>query len=235
MNQKFNLIEIWTILFQHKWSLIIMGILGASLSLCIALFVITPSYQMQSQVLVVPSSKDQSGVSQSAEVQANLQMINTYKALIKSPKVLNQVSADLKGEYTASQLSEMIQPSTEENSQVINITATTDSPEEAAKIANITAKEFVKTTPEIMRINNVQLLNEAYVKTNDKPVFPSPTIFTVVGLLVGLFMGVSFVILKTLFSNKITREEDFEVLDIPVLGLVGKIDKYHQNGQRMRK
>ncbi|KMT60117.1 capsular polysaccharide biosynthesis protein, putative chain length regulator [Listeria fleischmannii 1991] len=192
-----------------------------------ALFVITPSYQMQSQVLVVPSSEDQSGVSQSAEVQANLQMINTYKALIKSPKVLSQVSKDLDGKYSVNQLSEMIQPSTEENSQVINITATTDSPEEAARITNATAKEFVKTTPKIMRNNNIQLLNEAYVKSNEKPIFPKPTLFAAVGLLGGLFVGVSLLILKTLFSNKITREEDFEVLDMPILGLVGKISKYN--------
>ncbi|EMG28810.1 YveK family protein [Listeria fleischmannii] len=227
MDQKFNLIEIWTILLRHKWSLIIMGILGAGIALCMALFVITPSYQMQSQVLVVPSSEDQSGVSQSAEVQANLQMINTYKALIKSPKVLSQVSKDLDGKYSVNQLSEMIQPSTEENSQVINITATTDSPEEAARITNATAKEFVKTTPKIMRNNNIQLLNEAYVKSNEKPIFPKPTLFAAVGLLGGLFVGVSLLILKTLFSNKITREEDFEVLDMPILGLVGKISKYN--------
>ncbi len=223
LNQEFNLSELWQLFFKHKWLLFIWTLLGCVTAVCISLFLITPSYQMESQVIVVPSSETTNAGS---EVQANLQMINTYKALIMSPKVLGRVSRDLDGQYSVRELKSMVQPTTEENSQVINIMVTTDSPKEAARIANTTAKEFIKVTPKMVSTSSLELLTLAETKTSEKPIFPNPLLFGFVGLIGGFFIGTIHLLFQTIFSSKMKREEDFEELGIPLLGSVGKIKVY---------
>ncbi|MHC5251605.1 YveK family protein [Listeria kieliensis] len=227
MNQEFSVSELIYALLKHKWTLTISSVVGLLCALFVSLFLITPSYQMTSQVLVVPSNTEESAVSQNAEVQANLQMINTYKALIKSPKVLNKVNQELENKFSVGELKESIQPITEENSQIINIVVTSSDSKDAAIIANTVAKEFVNVTPQMMKANNLELLDQANVNANVSPIFPRNSIFALGGLILGFLGGIIIVACITIFSNKVKSEADLADLDTLVLGTIGRIKDYY--------
>ncbi len=42
------------------------------------------------------------------EVQSNIQLVNTYKEIVKSPRILDEVSKDLNDKYSPSKLSSML-------------------------------------------------------------------------------------------------------------------------------
>ena len=55
------------------------------------------------------------------EVQSNIQLVNTYKEIVKSPRILDEVSKDLNNKYSPSKLSSMLTITNQENTQLINI------------------------------------------------------------------------------------------------------------------
>ncbi|EUJ40091.1 capsular polysaccharide biosynthesis protein, putative chain length regulator [Listeria weihenstephanensis FSL R9-0317] len=54
---------------------------------------VTPQYEAVSQVLITQNAQDQNSAVQNSEIQANIQMVNTYSVVIKSPRILKKCGA----------------------------------------------------------------------------------------------------------------------------------------------
>lgn len=93
-------------------------------------------------------------------------MINTYKDIITSPTILKDVGNG----QTVGKLIDEISISSQQNSQVFSVNVKTTDPQEAAKIANITAQTFRYKIKSIMSVNNVSIVSKATV--NEAPVSP---------------------------------------------------------------
>ena len=123
-------------------------------------------------------------------VQTNLQLINTYNVIIKSPAILDKVADQLGNDLTAAQLNEKITVASEQDSQVVNVTVQDPDPQMAANIANTTAEVFQKEIVNLMNIDNVNILAKANIGENPSPVKPQPLLNIAIALVVGLMAGV---------------------------------------------
>ncbi|MBC2175389.1 capsular biosynthesis protein [Listeria booriae] len=195
---------------------------------------ITPMYADNTQILVSQTSENENAISQNAEVQANLQLVNTYRVLLTSPRILNEVEKNIDEAYTADELADKITVSTEQDSQVMNITATDSDPEMAATIANETAQAFKKITPTVMKVDNINILSKAHAKENPVPVSPKPYLVMALGLLAGTLFGVIFAFARNLLYNTFKEEKDIEALDVPLLGSIGKLPSYKSNARQKK-
>ncbi|MBC6298997.1 YveK family protein [Listeria booriae] len=195
---------------------------------------ITPMYADNTQILVSQTSENENAISQNAEVQANLQLVNTYRVLLTSPRILNEVEKNIDEAYTADELADKITVSTEQDSQVMNITATDSDPEMAATIANETAQAFKKITPTVMKVDNINILSKAHAKENPVPVSPKPYLVMALGLLAGTLFGIIFAFARNLLYNTFKEEKDIEALDVPLLGSIGKLPSYKSNARQKK-
>ncbi|MBC1805087.1 YveK family protein [Listeria booriae] len=195
---------------------------------------ITPMYADNTQILVSQTSENENAISQNAEVQANLQLVNTYRVLLTSPRILNEVEKNIDEAYTADELADKITVSTEQDSQVMNITATDSDPEMAATIANETAQAFKKITPTVMKVDNINILSKAHAKENPVPVSPKPYLVMALGLLAGTLVGIIFAFARNLLYNTFKEEKDIEALDVPLLGSIGKLPSYKSNARQKK-
>ncbi|MBC1558516.1 capsular biosynthesis protein [Listeria booriae] len=195
---------------------------------------ITPMYADSTQILVSQTSENENAISQNAEVQANLQLVNTYRVLLTSPRILNEVEKNIDEAYTADELADKITVSTEQDSQVMNITATDSDPEMAATIANETAQAFKKITPTVMKVDNINILSKAHAKENPVPVSPKPYLVMALGLLAGTLFGIIFAFARNLLYNTFKEEKDIEALDVPLLGSIGKLPSYKSNARQKK-
>ena len=123
-------------------------------------------------------------------VQTNLQLINTYNVIIKSPAILDKVADQLGSDLTSAQLNEKITVASEQDSQVVNVTVQDPDPQMAANIANTTAEVFQKEIVNLMNIDNVNILAKANIGENPSPVKPQPLLNIAIALVVGLMAGV---------------------------------------------
>lgn len=129
------------------------------LSMAITFFILTPKYSASTQVLVNQKESDSKLFAQ--QVQSDLQLINTYSEIIKSPRILDKVSHNLKDRYSSEEISAMLTVSNQADSQILNIAIKNEDSEEASIIANEVANVFKKDIKKIMSVDNVSILSNA--------------------------------------------------------------------------
>lgn len=224
MEETISLKELFQTLRKRLSLIFIITAIAVIISGIISYFIITPIYQASTQILVNQQKTDQSSYNP-YEVQTNLQLINTYNVIIKSPAILEKVVDQLGLDMTAGQLNGKITVQSAEDSQVVNVTVQDSNPQLAADIANKTAEVFQKEIVNIMSIDNVSILAKAEASENQAPVKPQPLLNIAMALVVGLMAGVGLAFLLEYLDNTVKNEQDIEkLLELPVLGVIATME-----------
>lgn len=234
MEETISLKEI-TEVIKKRLVLILTFILGAAFIVAvISYLVLTPKYQSSSQFIVNQTQQEEVGQFTQQDLRTNVEIINTYNVIISSTAILTPVIDELELDLTPGQLSDKISVSSEENSQVVTVTATDEDPAQAVNIANTTVEIFQEEIPSIMNVDNVAILTQAELSENPSPVAPNPVLNIAIGILLGAMVGVAVAFLLEYLDNTIKTEQDIEKqLGIPVLGVISHVDEKdiqaHQN------
>ena len=222
MEETIDLSKLFAILKKNIKYLIILPIAFLVLSIVITFIFMTPKYSASTQVLVNQKEMDSQMMAQ--EVQSNLQLVNTYTEIIKSPRILDKVSKNLKGQYSSEEISGMLTVSNQAESQILNIAVENKNRETASKVANEIATVFSKDVSKIMNVDNVSILSKA--DNNGNKVSPKPLINAVVGIFLGIIVALIIIFLKEILDKRIKTEEDVEeILNLPVLGVIQRFDQ----------
>ena len=222
MEESISLREILDTLKKRLSLIVLITALAVMTSGIVSYFVLTPIYQSSTQLLVNQKQNEQTAIN-STDIRTNLELINTYNVIMKSPAILDKVSENL-GMETGS-LSGKISVGSENQSQVVNVSVTDPDPKQAASIANEIANVFKEEISTIMNVDNVSILTPAVVGDQVSPIKPKPLLNIAIAMVVGLMAGVGLAFLLEYFDNTLKSEQDIErVLDLPVLGAVTTID-----------
>ncbi|RIW36064.1 capsular biosynthesis protein [Bacillus salacetis] len=223
MEETISLKDLLGTLRKRLSLIVLITALAVITSGIISYFVLTPIYQSSTQLLVNQTKNEQTPFDANA-IRTNLELINTYNVIMKSPAILDKVSQNLDLDMTSSQLNGKITVGSENNSQVVNVAVTDPDPERAAQIANEIATVFQQEIPSIMNVDNVSILSSAEVGDKVSPVKPKPLLNIAIALVVGLMAGVGLAFLLEYLDNTIKTEQDIEkVLELPVLGAITTI------------
>ena len=172
-------------------------------------------------VLVKNESTEKSDTIDQTDITLNQKLVSTYRHIIKSRLVLEQVINDLKLGYTYNQISNEINVTAVEDTEIIKITVTDEDPELSVKISNKVAEVFAKEVIQLYNINNVSVLDSAQL-----PTYPSNyhTVRDIVLALLVAFVGSSAVIFVVFyFDDSLTDNENIEAeLEMPVVAKVFK-------------
>lgn len=223
MEEKFSMRELFGVLNKRLWLIVLITIIAATFSGIISFFVLSPLYEARTQILVnQPETEQQSYNIQT--VQTNVQLINTYSDIIKSPIILDKVTEQLDLDSSAESLSNQIQVMSAKDSQVAQIVVQDTSAKRAAQIANTTASVFQKQVPKLMNVDNVKVLSKATVGESASPIKPQPLVNIAIAVVVGLMVGIGLSFLLEYLDNTLKTEQDIEnILDLPVIGVVTNI------------
>lgn len=223
MEETISLQEIAKIIRKRLVHIVSITVIAALIAGVISFFVLTPVYQSSTQILVNKQSPEQQSL-QSQDIQTNLQLINTYNVIIKSPAILSKVIETLDLDLTPAQLTNKITVASESDSQVVNISVQDENPGEAVEIANTIAEVFEQEIPVLMSVDNVNILSPAVLAENPSPVKPNKMLNIVIGAVVGLMIGVGLAFLLEYLDTTIKTEHDVEeLLHLPIIGLVSPI------------
>ncbi|WML24556.1 Wzz/FepE/Etk N-terminal domain-containing protein [Neobacillus sp. OS1-33] len=225
MEETISLKELMQTLRKRLSLILSITFIAVLISGVVSYFFLTPIYQASTQLLVNQSKNDETAY-QYNEVQTNLQLINTYNVIIKSPVILEKVIKDLKLDMTVTELNEKITVQNEKDSQVVNLSVQDTSETTAVKIANKTAAVFQKEIVKIMNVDNVSILAKATVADHPSPIKPQPLLNIAIAMVVGLMAGVGLAFLLEYMDNTIKDEQEIEkLLGLPVLGVIATMDE----------
>lgn len=219
--EEISLIDLFETVRKRLSMIISLSLVGLILAATFTFFIATPKYSATTQLLVNQTTKNTEGI-QLSDVTTNVQMINTYRDIIKGPVILENVVETLKLNTTVSDLSNQIEVVTQDNSQVFSLNVTGENPYVASDIANATASIFKEEVGNIMNVENVTIISESVPNTN--PVSPNNVLNMIIGLLLGAVLGTVTAFLIE-YMDKSVKDEHFitETLGWSTLGNVSEM------------
>lgn len=230
MEETINLQDIVKILIKRFKLILGITVAAVLIAAFISFFILTPIYQSSTQILVNQKQSEQQNQIQSQEIQANLQLINTYNVIIKSPTILNKVIDELDLNTSASDLADQITVTNENNSQVVNITVQDENAARAVEIANTVADVFESEVKKLINIDNVNILSPAELPDNPSPVKPNKMLNMAIALVVGLLVSVGVAFVLEYLDTTVKTEKDIEeLINIPILGYISKMPDSNVN------
>lgn len=225
MEETINIKDLLNVIKKRMTLIVLCVAIAAMVTGAISFFVLTPIFQSSTQLLV-NQKKTAGEIYQYNEVQTNVQLINTYNEIIKSPVILDKVIKELDLKQSMAQLNEKITVAAKQNSQVFTVTVEDENPKLARDIANTIAIVFQKEIGNIMSVDNVSILAKAELPDNPSPIKPNPKLNIAIAVVVGLMLGVGLAFLIEFMDNTVKTEKDIEdLLGISVLGVITEMDE----------
>ena len=165
-------------------------------------------------------------------------MINTYKDMIVSDLVLNEVKDRLETEdnvkMTAGQIKDAISVNQSQNSQMFSIQATSTNAVTAQQIANTTSQVFQENAKDVMNVDKISIISGAVANTT--PVSPNNKLNLVIGLVLGMMVGVGLAFLFELLDRTVKDEKYVtDTLGFPILGTVPEMSAKELNAGIRKK
>lgn len=209
-----------------------LGLIASAvvLSLAVAagmILVTSPTYEAQSQLFVstqISSGNLNQELFQGSNFSAD--RVKSYSKLVASPTVLDPVIQELGLPTTATDLAKKVSAEVPLETVLIDITASADSPETAAALANSVGNSLVKVIGDLESSETrgsspvrAKVVTPATVPT--APSWPSIPLNLGVGLLAGLLIGVGGAVLLEKLNTSLKDAQDIAaVTDLPVLAVV---------------
>ena len=217
METEVSLEEIISI-FKKKYPIILLwSIVGILFVGVYTFFLANPIYESTSRIVVNQTQNTNQNIT-NADIQTNLNLINTYQSIIKEPIILEDVINKTDTGLSVNQLSSKIAIQIQNDSLVFGISVSDENPYIAAELANAVATSFEEKIGDILEVQSVTILSEAV--PNLGAVSPKPTINLILGLLVGMMFGVILGFLTEYMDKRVKDNKIIEDLNWTNLGSV---------------
>lgn len=224
MDKELSLNEFYLLLKKKRMLIITVFLSFLIVTGFISYFFLTPKYEATTHLLINQKEKNSNRL-ETQDIQSNLQIINTYSVIIKSPVILDKVIENLSLLTTSDLLAKEISVTNEQNSQVLSISVEHEKLNTAIAIANMTAEVFQEEIKKIMSIDNVTVLSQAIERKNVKPIKPNLPLNLIIASILGVVFGVVLAYFLYLINTTVKTEEDIEeLIDYPLLGIVSPIN-----------
>ncbi|MCA0985138.1 capsular biosynthesis protein [Halobacillus yeomjeoni] len=218
--------DVFLVLKKRGWTIGLTVVFTVALAGILSFYVIQPTYEATSQFIVNDEYEQRLSEVSIEKIRTNVELINTYNVVIKSPAILDKVIDRENLSMSDKELSRQLDVSSAEDSQVVAVTVTDDSHERAVRIANATVDVFQNEISHLMNIDNVRILSTAEVEKNPSPVAPNPMLNIAIGLLLGIMLGVAIALFKEYMDFSIKTKRDLqECIDIPVVGVISRVEE----------
>ncbi|MDN5293586.1 MAG: protein tyrosine kinase modulator [Eubacteriales bacterium] len=228
MEQELDLREYLEIIAKRKKLLIQVPLVAVIVSAIISLFFLKPVYEASTTLMVgksLAAKKDGAiDVVDYNTILANKQLAKTYGEIAKSRTVAQAVIEASGVQMEVEELQKMIDVAPVKDTELLKISVRDTDPRRAALLANTLAKEFSRRVIEIMKVDNVNIVDPAIVPA--KPIKPRLVLNMVAAGIFGLIAAVLLIFLLEQLDTTIkTKEEAERLLDLPVLGVIPRSDE----------
>lgn len=210
-------------ILRRNWILIAASTLIGVLLGGAASILMKPTYTAETQLFVAIQSSGSVQELQQGNTFSQAR-VQSYVKTVGSPVVLQPAIDSLGLAETPEELAKSIKASSELDTVLIDITATDQSPVQAAAIAQAVAKSLIEAvdTLEKPKAGGTSPVSLSIIKPAVAPSLPSAPntrLNLVLGFMLGLAVGVAAAVLRTTLDTRIRGEADLrQVTDAPLLG-----------------
>ncbi|QWU17146.1 Capsular polysaccharide biosynthesis protein [Paenibacillus sophorae] len=221
-----TILDYLNLIKKRLWLIVLFVLISCSTTYYVSKNYVVPVYSASAQLLVNNAADLPEGNNLN-NLNFSLNLIGSYKEIIKSPAIMDRVAA-AHPEFglTGDGLSSKVTIRSSEGSQIINLSVEDKSYAKAAGIANAVSQTFIRTLPELMNLNNVNFLTPADPKDVPGPINAGFTMNLIISFVVSLMAALGIILLlETLNGSLRSEKEAVHEFGLPVIGTIPVIRK----------
>lgn len=221
--EELDLKELFSIFWNKKVQIILIVLIFIVLGIIYTIGFTTPMYTSSTSLVLAGAESSSDGAETDSitttDITINSKLVSTYSVIVRSKDVLGQVISNLGINESWEQLRNHVSVSSVEDTEVIQISVTTENPEESTKIANEIANVFTEKVADIYNINNVHVLDEADVENEPSNINHQRDV--VIFAFIGVVIAVIYVLVANMLDTTVkTAEEVEKEFKLPVIASI---------------
>lgn len=209
-----TLIELFRLLRKHLGLVVALPLAVAAVVGVVSLIMPDQYTASTTMYVLTKSDSNQSSSSTYSDLSAGQMLSNDVTSILKSKRVSDDVASQL-GLDSLSGYNISVDSST--TTRVITLSVTGTDPQATADVANAFVADTSKVAQEVMDVQSVNVVDEAVAPTS--PSGPKRGLYTLVGLVAGLFAAVAIVVVQDMVDTRVhDSAEAGDLLGVPVVG-----------------
>lgn len=217
--------EYLDIIIKKKWLIILLPLIATMITAYVSFYIVDQVYEANTTLYIINKSSGSEFSIAYNDLLVGQQLVKDYKEIVKSRRITSEVIEELElGNISSSMLSEKINVNARNDTRLIEIKVQDSSPQTAVDIANKLAEVFTREIVNIMKVENISIVDTAQLP--EHPIKPRPMMNIAVAFILGLLtaLGISFII--EYLDDTIKTTDDVEkYLGLTVLGTIPEFTK----------
>lgn len=221
--EEINLKELFEYFVSKLPIIVIAALLTTLVGIAYGLWIQKPMYNSYTTIVLTrtdndSTTTDSTGITQS-DILLNQNLVSTYREIIKSKRILNQVINNLDLNISTDELEKNISVTSEKDTEVIKISVNSSNPTDAKDIANEIERVFSNEIISIYNIKNITIID--YAEEDTTPYNINVPKQIILAFLIGFILACAVIFVTFYFDTTIKSAEEIEnKLGLPVLGVV---------------
>ncbi|MGT2832837.1 Wzz/FepE/Etk N-terminal domain-containing protein [Streptococcus halotolerans] len=213
-----DILQLFKKIWNRKFLILLISLIGAVIGLLISIFVITPEYKSTTRLYVVSQSSGADNPTVQ-DIQAGGYLVNDYKEIITSEDVLSEVVEKKGLTLSPKQLAAKMSVSIPAETRIISVSVMDENANEASDIANTIREVSAEKIKTVTNVQDVTTLEAA--KPSKSPATPNTKRNILLGFAVGFAITIIGVMIVEILDDRVKRPEDIEdQLKLTLLGIV---------------
>lgn len=220
-----NLIPLLTHLLKKLWIIILVGIIAGGLGYTAAKLFIRPTYKCSFTAYVNnKKAATTSDYLNSSDVSAAKQLVLTYSQIFKSNTIMASADEAMSTSYDIKKLKGMVGTEIQDETEIIQVYAVANSPDEAYEIASAIANVSPKIMADIVEGSSMKIVE--YPQRPDSIYKPNYRSYTIAAIIIGALLTAAVLVILYLRNDTVTDEEELEGrFSVPVLGVIPDVNQ----------
>ncbi|SMC23243.1 Capsular polysaccharide biosynthesis protein [Clostridium acidisoli DSM 12555] len=217
-----DLSRIFYIVSKRKSIIITITLVATIISGILSIFILSPVYQ--SKVTVIVGKANGSNSSSNSSQQYNDVMMyqnltKTYTSIATSTFIEDKAAQKLGGGITVEKLNGFVTVTPEEGTQILDIVATANTPQDALNRVTALSQAFVENCNSVYNAGDVRIMDKGQLP--DKAIEPKKSLNIAIAFILGLMVSIGLSFLLEYMDSTIKTTDDIKrYLDLPVLGTI---------------
>ncbi|AGK95867.1 YveK family protein [Clostridium pasteurianum] len=202
-----DLNEVFYTIKKRKVLIIIITLVPVIISVIISFFIMSPVYESSSTVIIIGHKNDmqvQDPSSQYTNVMMYQSLTKTYADLATSRFIEEKAAQKLGKSITASQLGSSITVTPRDETQLIDIKANGNTPEEALERVQAISEAFSENINSISSIAEVNIVDNGQLPQS--PIKPNKKLYIAISFIIGILLSITTAISLERRTEKTVKE-----------------------------
>lgn len=212
-----DLLEIFAVLRSRFLTILLVGVIAASLVGLGTMFLITPKYESSSEMYIMGQNSLSSSLT--SALTAGSQLAQDYIEIIESQSVMEKVIENLELDMTYEDLLNIVTLESVTNTRIVKITVISDDPYMAKEIVDEINKVATSRIVDIMGVEEPTTMEYGYLAS--EPCSPDLKKIIAIAGVAGILLASGVIIALHLLDDSIKTQEDVEkYLGLNNLGMI---------------